>query len=387
MKFRFHILGLPHTVLNTDYVACAYTMKALKFVQMMSARGHECIVYANEGTRIESAEYEFVQVLSEDERSKMFGPHDKTKFYDVDWNPQKLWWRISNERSAHAIQKRVRKYDFILSWAGWSQVQAIGDQFPGSWTGNLQDVAMVEPGIGYYSTKSRYRVYESHSHREWCMGRMDQKNEDNDSAVIGNYWDMRDFPPNTPSLYGFPSQSYYLFIGRITATKGWNVAVDVTREIGARLVIAGQGKLDIEVPSHVTMFGHADAEQRAALMTHAIATFAPTHYREPFGGTAAEAQLCGTPVITTDHGAFTETVQPEWRCTSHREFCEAAERAKSWDSVDMKVLRQMAVNRWSFGAIAPQFERYFERILSRHGKGWYDMRPLEQILGTSNSNS
>jgi glycosyltransferase involved in cell wall biosynthesis len=382
MKFRFHILGLPHTVLNSDYIACAYTQKALKFVQMMSERGHECIVYGTEGTNIPYADYDFVPTLSEDERFKMFGPHDKTRFYDVNWDPTKLWWQVTNERAAKAIKKRIRKYDFILSWAGWSQVQAVGDFFPGSWTGNLQDVAMVEPGIGYYSTKSRYRVYESHAHREWCMGSLGQKNEDNDTAVIGNYWDLRDFPVDVEPLPEFSSRSYYLFVGRVTATKGYNVAVDVTREIGARLLIAGQGTFE-PIPSHVTMLGHVDAAKRAALMTHAIATFAPTHYREPFGGTATEAQLCGTPVITTDHGAFTETVQPKYRCTSQREFCEAAERAKSFGAWDRAILRDQAKARWSFDAIAPQFERYFERILSRHVKGWYEMRPLEQVLSNS----
>ena len=44
------------------------------------------------------------------------------------------------------------------------------------------------------------------------------------------------------------------------------------------------------------------------LFANAKCTLMPSKYAEPFGFVALESMLSGTPVITTDYGAFPETV-------------------------------------------------------------------------------
>lgn len=382
MKFRFHLLGFPHTAVSHEYNACAYTQKVLKFMDMMAPRGHEVILYANEGSQV-PAGVEFVQVLSEEERRSWFGGHDRNKLYDLKWSSSAPYWDLFNRRAASNLILRAQPRDFILTPAGADCHQPIGDLFPGSYSGVASKCMMVEMGIGYYGTFSKYRVFESHGHREWLHGCAGNRVEDNFDAVIPNYFDPADFcigkqTSDDPGLEAVLKEPYYLFMGRLIPDKGWIIAVETTETIGAKLVVAGQGDFDNKW-HHVLHWGHATVEERSKLMANSIACFAPTRYREPFGGVAVESQLCGSPCLTTDFGAFVETVGSEWRCASHREFCEAAVRAQSLTEEDRLALRDSAIRRYSLDTVAKQYERYFSRLYALWGAGWYEVRDLAQI--------
>jgi glycosyltransferase involved in cell wall biosynthesis len=337
-----------------------------------------------------------VEIYTERERADWFGRHDPTKLYHIDWDASLPHWKLFSEFAIPELGRRVRRGDFILTLAGNCH-QPIGDAFFNSYAGTPGGPMMVEYGIGYYGTFSRYRVFESHAHREWWHGRRDNTTEDNDDAIVPNYFDRRDFPQSPRSqeekeelLRGVPetlreklskavAEPYFLFVGRIIESKGWRIAVEVTAALGARLVLAGQGEPG-DLPPHVFRYGYATIEERGVLMACATACFAPTHYREPFGGVAVEAQLTGTPAITTDHGAFVETVEEPWRCASHREFLEAAERARSLPAEERRRLRTRALATYSFEAVAPRYERYFSRLYARWGRGWYETGDLELLL-------
>jgi glycosyltransferase involved in cell wall biosynthesis len=382
-----HLLGLPHTTITKEFNCCAYSQKILKLAGMLAPRGHEVILYSNEGADV-GVDIECVDILSEAERASWFGKHDPQKLYDLRWDANEPYWRLFNDRCIEALKLRVAKGDFICSWSGNCQAP-IAMAFPGSHTGIATGPFFVEAGVGYYGTFSRYRVFESHAHREWMMGAAGHKVSDNDTIVCENYWDLEDFvvKPISDDANEFiegVGSDYYLFLGRIIVDKGWNVAVDVCRDIGAKLIIAGQGGvgqefLDDSRNDHVFFFGRADTAERARLMSGAIACFCPTDFREPFGGTAVEAQLAGSPAITTDHGAFTQTVEEGWRCASHREFVEAALRAQKLTSADRANIKLKASSLYSLDAIAVKYERYFDRLYARWFEGYYEMRNLETL--------
>jgi len=96
----------------------------------------------------------------------------------------------------------------------------------------------------------------------------------------------------------------------------------------------------------------------------------PTIYVEPFGSVAAEAQLCGTPVLSTDWGAMTETVQhgkTGFRCRMLAEFVAAARKV---DRLDPAYIRRRALGLWSLDSVAKQYDYYFRRLSTLWGDGW-----------------
>jgi glycosyltransferase involved in cell wall biosynthesis len=106
-------------------------------------------------------------------------------------------------------------------------------------------------------------------------------------------------------------------------------------------------------------------------MGRAAFMFAPTIYLEPLGGVVCEAMLTGTPVVTTDIGAFTENVQQGvtgFRCKTLAEFVSAGNKAAS---LDRSKIAAYATSRFSTEVVGAQFDEYFARLSTIRGEGWY----------------
>ncbi len=80
---------------------------------------------------------------------------------------------------------------------------------------------------------------------------------------------------------------------------------------------------------------------------------------------------CGTPVIATDQGVFTETVPNGIGGFRFRLLREAVQAVKDVDMLDPVMVRQWARNQYSLEAIAPQFQKWFEALGTLRGDGWY----------------
>jgi glycosyltransferase involved in cell wall biosynthesis len=337
---RLHVPSLPHTATTREFSACAYTQKVRHFADMMTAEGHDVFLYAAEENEAACAELVTCGMPGE---MPEFEPDD----------PQ---FAAFNARAIPAISERLDDERDLICIIGGTAQKPIADAFPNNMA--------VEWGVGYGGVFAPYRVFESYAWMHTVYGALTGGNATIANgcfydAVIPNSFDPVEFP------LGDGDGGYLLYVGRLIDRKGVQVAIETADAAGMPLHVAGHGQMP---PGSYYYHGVVGPEQRAELMGGAVALIAPTLYVEPFGGVNVEAQMCGTPAITTDWGAFTETVEPEWRCRTLAEFVDAARRAADADRVH---LRERALERYSTEVIGPQYDRYFNRLAGLWDDGWY----------------
>ena len=73
--------------------------------------------------------------------------------------------------------------------------------------------------------------------------------------------------------------------------------IDVSKYPNKKFILAGQGNHNLEIPSNMKEVGLLNPKERKEYLKNAIAVISPSHYAEPFGLTAIEAGLSGTPII------------------------------------------------------------------------------------------
>ena len=378
---RFHVVALPHTQTNMSHSACAFTMKILHFCQMMSSLGHEVYHYGVEGSEVQDCCAEDVTILSKTEQEGFFGKYDPNALYEVDWSGRAPYWQLTNERAAAEINKRKRPGDFVCLIMGTINIplaNAVGT-----------DVMVVEYGIGYNGTFAKYRVFESysHMHKIWgAEGGYDPEGKFYD-VVIPNYLNPADYPFQPDGGRG----GYYLYLGRLIKRKGIHIAVETCKRLGAKLKIAGQGCVKVEgnrihcadgevyEGDNLEYVGFATGAKRAELYGGAIATFVPTTYIEPFGAVAIESQMAGTPAITTDWGAFPETVEhgrTGFRCRTLDHFLFAARHSPRLDRSDV---HRRSVANYSLDRVRWRYQEYFQMLSDLWTGGWYAERERTQL--------
>jgi glycosyltransferase involved in cell wall biosynthesis len=260
------------------------------------------------------------------------------------WSYRNKWHQIYNKRLSKHLAKCARldgKPEIIASIYGAAQsdIETFG-------------LPVIEAMVGYDHCWAPYRVFPSYAHQHTIYAQQPDFTAKNRffDTVIPHFLDDTQYWPSSNPL------DYLLFIGRNAPGKGLAVAQQAAEKTGLELKVVHNG-----------CFGAAKTE----LLANARAVLMPTLYVEPFGYVAIEAQMCGTPIITTDWGAFAETVLhglTGFRCRTQAEFVAAIRKTPR---LDRNFIRDYALNHFSIKKIAPKYKAYFDFVWNVHKNGGY----------------
>jgi glycosyltransferase involved in cell wall biosynthesis len=186
-------------------------------------------------------------------------------------------------------------------------------------------------------------------------------------------------------FYAQPDEPPYLaFLGRISPEKGPHHAIEIAKQVGLPLKIAGKVDVvdreyferDIEPlidGKQIQYVGEANHHQKNDLMGRALATLFPITWREPFGLVMIESMAAGTPVIAMRMGSTPEIVAHQktgFLCDSVEE-CVAA--VKVIDTIDRLDCRDHVATRFSVEQMVDGYEAVYRQVAvgaaSMNGKG------------------
>jgi glycosyltransferase involved in cell wall biosynthesis len=358
-----HMLSLFHTVPSQRFSHCAFTGKVLRFPKMMRMYGYKVIEYHNGDSESEANEH--VQLMSEEEFQRLRKYNNRHDFIGNDAVVGSPLFNRFEQQLLIELEKRVKPRDIVLHPFSWTH-KKVSERF--------SNATHVESGIGYPDTFLAFRIFESWAWYHYHHGTQKNAVGSTYNWVVPNYYDVAEWP-----FVAVPHEDrHFVFMGRLVQSKG----VTIVRDLAARMPdrkfrIAGQGDATRWFGPELTnveFVGPLEGMERAAFVCNAAAMLMPSSMIEPFGGSAVEAQMCGVPVISTNFGAFTETIEhgvSGFRCSTLGDYLAAV---KNVETLNRTLIMERAHRLYSLETVGKQYDAAFRMMHDLHTVGWYTER-------------
>ncbi|GAA4445181.1 hypothetical protein GCM10023091_36420 [Ravibacter arvi] len=187
-------------------------------------------------------------------------------------------------------------------------------------------------------------------------------------ATVYNGIESADFP------FESKVSDYLLFWGRIHPDKGTYEAIQIARQAGKTLILAGLIQDEVYFDQEVKPFiddrsvfymGNVGPDQRKTLLGKALALLHPIRFEEPFGLSVAESMFCGTPVIAFNRGSMSELIQDGKTGFLVYTVHEAVQAVTKIGQIQRQECRQWAQAMFSKEKMVNSYLDVYDQVLSR----------------------
>jgi glycosyltransferase involved in cell wall biosynthesis len=184
--------------------------------------------------------------------------------------------------------------------------------------------------------------------------------------------------PNALDLTAYPVHphrgDYLVFIGRMSPDKGAHRAIQVAKDAGLPLKMAGKMNEPPEKEYFerqvrpalgwgIEYLGEVTHAEKVELLQNARATLFPIEWEEPFGLVMIESMACGTPVIATRWGAVPEVIEHGLSGIIVEDSSEMAAALEEADRLDPLECRGYVEERFSAARMVADYLAAYERVL------------------------
>ena len=162
-----------------------------------------------------------------------------------------------------------------------------------------------------------------------------------------------------------------IFLGRIHPDKGAHLAIEVARQSGRPLLIAGiiQDKTYFREQvepylddGQIRYIGSVDVPGKNELFARARALLHLNTIPERFGLVLAEANAAGVPVIAMDLGSCREVIEDGRTGFLVNNVSEAVEAVQKIPEIDSTTCRENVQQRFSIDTMVDAYERVYDKI-------------------------
>jgi glycosyltransferase involved in cell wall biosynthesis len=184
------------------------------------------------------------------------------------------------------------------------------------------------------------------------------------AAVIHHGLDVADFP------FCEKPEDYVVYLGRFVSGKGPLHAINIARQLGLRLVMAGPGNAYFRETvrpriddKSVEYAGYVTGARKAELLGKARALLYPIQYAESFGLVLVEAMLCGTPVVAMNLGAVPEIVEHGVTGFAAESLDDFARLVPKAFDLSRPEIRRRAAARFSVERMAREYSEVYGQVV------------------------
>ncbi len=353
---KIHIIGVPRNPSTPKISMDPYAMVSYYLTTYLHRKGYDVDYYGYEQSTVECNNK---WICADEKHHKKYCVTNPAE----QWEQNHEGERIYNSNALNHLLKNLKDNEIVICM--WSVAtpyvaNAVNNKF------EKHDIKIVDGHIGHRhpSPTTAFHVFASYANKHFVYGSMPEG--------TFSYWHDAVIYPMANDLNNFTYKSkkedYFLFMGRLNEDKGIGIFFDLAKHFkDKQFILAGQGKHNKQPLPNVKEIGVLDPIQRKKYLANAKAVISPSHYAEPFGLTAVEAGLSGTPIICTDHGGYTESVIHNvtgFRCSYFSDFVNAINNI---ENISPASCRKNA-ERFSAEELIKDWEIYLKRI---NRLGWY----------------